>query len=199
MPYYLIQNNTEFQQNTQIHTIPNYPFYGSIEKPIKGKWYLEITHNSGTHQHVCGFNFDKSAQISFYGNGDSGSQIYFLRTKDSESSESNNIPFSISGTYTLGLSIDIEKNLFTVYHNLATFSKNYEITRPVTKLNVHFREITSSGASDYLSVNLGDHPFLYDIPYGYIPWSKYAFVYSCRLISFSLSLLPNLIFIFLLK
>ena len=181
MSYYLIQGEKHFQQNQTIKTEPNKPYYGSINKSIKGRWYFEFTHFSGTGHHICGFNFDVNSEFSFSGNGNNA-KIYFLRNtkNDYTSGETKDIPFSISSEHTLGISIDVEQKLFTIYYNSLTFSVHYTLTLSVSKLNVHFREITSSGCEDRISVNLGDHKFVSGVPYGYTAWSKIPIILTCK-------------------
>ena len=183
MSYYLLNNGKRYEQNQKITTIPNNRYIGSVNKTAKGRWYLEFTHISGNHNHVCGYLLDSNTEITFNGNGQKGSTIYFLNTIYNGSDTGIPIPFEIKGEYTLGLAIDLENSLFTVFHNFQSFSAHYKLINSASNLNVVFREITTEHLSDELTVNLGDHQFSYEIPYGYIAWSKNAILYSCNSLS----------------
>lgn len=151
-------------------------------KSVKhGRWYYEITHVEGDFMFTAGFSLDKTGSIEFFPYktrvGEYNDSVLFYTTDYFKSSEIENNGRLNASTFfekqTYGIGIDTESNLFFVQSEKEIRRYQFTIIKKTKGIwNARFQESRpiKLNVTDTFSINLGQKPFLLNIPVGFQPY-----------------------------
>ena len=177
MPIELTYSKGNQKQNTKFQIIKD-DFYTTTkgQNINKGKWYFECTHyDGGSNLHLFGFKLDDNL-IQFYPES-RVNEVNIYTFIAASRQDRTLLPFLIDGQNTIGIGIDLERRRFYVFYNNNYFSIEY-INVKFRRLDVVVRGSVYESTNDYISINLGDSPFTYNIT-GFTPFNEIYRKFTC--------------------
>ena len=170
----MTNGSVTYQQNEFFNLRKNKIFYSS--KSISGcygKWYFEGTHKpGGTGFHLFGFGYTNFQGVYFYPQGSKIPRVRFTKQFSPYDGDGDLIPmsFEVGDDHTVGLGIDYDNEMFTVYYNDNYYVHHFKKPEKCGRIFVIIRG-ASIEMSDDVSVNFGSSPFKYNIT-SFTPWQE---------------------------
>ena len=164
-------------------TIVNGEGAETTKKKANGRWYYEFTHVSGTGYHLVGFNLSSARFFAYPQGCTSCLKIGYWDTRVQEDIDCfENIGFTnVSVDHTIGLSFDTFSRVFTIFYESQIRKFTILTSEKDTRASPYFYEATGSDRyRDTISLNFGEKPFKYDVPFGFLPWNQNFRFASCN-------------------
>ena len=162
----LFKNDTKtFDTVGKIITTSPGARFNSITSFTKGSLYCEITHIEGSSYHIIGILCDCGG-IFYYPEGLKNNQLITVRgcLADGDSYQRKEIPFSIPSKSIVGIVMNLDNNLFSIFYKTNFYTYEYKKPPENTKLNINFGGGNSNQKYDKITLNFGNEPFTYNIP-----------------------------------
>ena len=163
-----------YQQNQSFIITNNQQFQSTKKNEKKGHWYFEATCYTEQGLSLFGFHTNQG-KVDFYGwNRLSSPSIVIhenLRTNTEERQQRVYLPFSVEVPYTVGVGIDMRRNIFTVFYKNDYFPMILNQKVKINSVNAEVRGASNPSTNENISVNFGYLNFSYSIP-AFTPWEK---------------------------
>ena len=174
--------NSQVIKNDTI-TLVNAQYAKTTKNKANGRWYYEFTHVSGTNYHLVGFKLD-SARFYVYPQGCTSclKLAYWSTDVQEDIACYGDIGFTdVVVDHTIGLSFDTFSRIFTIYYESQIRRFTILTSEKDTRASPDFVEASGSdNFCDTISLNFGEKPFKYNIPFGFLPWNQKFHFPSCN-------------------
>lgn len=121
--------------------------------------YFEFTHINGTNNHLVGFSISQS-YICLYPQAKSFYGIWTYH----ENSSFDLINVSIPVQSTVGVGYSTVERKFYAFYNNTIFEYFFQNVSAKTSASPHFWEAKLDFVEDFISINFGEFPFVYQPP-----------------------------------
>lgn len=173
--------NSQVIENNTI-TVVNGQGAQTTKNKANGRWYYEFTHESGTNFHLVGYILN-AARIFIYPQGCASClKLTYWDTNVKESINCyDDIGFAnVNSKHTIGLSFDTYSRVFTVFYETQMRRFTILTSEKDTRVYPYFYEGSGSdNFRDTISLNFGENPFKYEVPFGFLPWNQNFGIISC--------------------
>ena len=191
----LVKNTTggqTYSQGEQFEIFREERFVSTKTPARSGRWYFEATLHHGSGGFLVGFNTN-IGYLDFYPYfNNSSPTLYFENFFSTTSSSIQRIrlPFSVVEPYTIGVGIDLDNNIFSIYYQHYTYSYHINSSHQIRTLNAEVWGAHDDRTHEYVSVNYGENKFEYLVP-GILAWKLNFRPITCKqslslIISYSL-------------
>ena len=177
-------SNDYYEQGEKFKLKNNYHFYSTKTKFDYTSWYYEGTCYSGNGFALFGFSTD-CGFVDFYPFNSTLKHYVLLqgdlKTVEQEQQQLIATPFLAEFPYTVGVSINIINNTFTVFYNNTFLAVQFNKGAKIKSIQAEIWGANSDNTDEEVSANFGNLPFTYDVS-DLITWQNYKqmFTYSVK-------------------
>ena len=183
-----IVTSNRLKINETVRCITNKPYAS------KGKWYFEVSNDFGEDNHILAvWRIKNNGYFGYYSTSNENVPLIYsysqgIEIKFINDTSQNNYVYlnfddvSCDDTVGIGFDIDTRTFYFRIKNHISIFKMNISISGKLS-FSPQFFDGSNKGYEDTISVNFGQNNFVYDVPFGFLPWGtslKYCTCASSR-------------------
>ena len=177
---YIREGNTIFYNNIA-DVISQHEYLYTTKKSSYGRYYFEFSHIEGPYCHLAGFDFSGRKVFAYPQCQKDSVKLYFEGTTINENIKNfGEVEIdNFSASETVGLAADTYTMSFYIIYknNIKRFS--IPVRSPLKVSPVAREGYSNIVHTDKVSFNFGEKEFVYNVPFGFIPWSSYMKKETC--------------------